>query len=95
MVVSYSAKAGLLKGVEETFDGDHPCPMCKAIKQARESESNAADSLAPVQKSAELLGLPPKSVPLPAHTSFPQVTPLEDHAGLVKSPPPLPPPRAA
>lgn len=95
MIVSYSAKSGLLQGVEETFDGEHPCPMCKAIKQARESESSPADSLAPVQKSALLLGLPPQAVPLPTHAAFPQVTQLAARASLINLPPPLPPPRAA
>lgn len=26
------------KAIETTFDGDHPCPMCKAIKKAKSSE---------------------------------------------------------
>ena len=28
----------LTEAVSKTFDGDHPCPMCKAIKQGRADE---------------------------------------------------------
>jgi hypothetical protein len=95
MLVSYSAKSGLMQGVEETFDGEHPCSMCKAIKQARESESRRADSLAPAQPSVELLGLPPQADPLPSRKAFPKAPSSESHQDLIASRPILPPPRAA
>ena len=39
MAVTYSVERGsLMEGLEMTFDGDHPCPMCKAVKKGTESE---------------------------------------------------------
>ena len=38
MIVAYSQDAPLLTAVANTFDGNHPCPMCKAIKQGRAEE---------------------------------------------------------
>jgi hypothetical protein len=38
MIVAYSQDAPLLTAVANTFDGKHPCPMCKAIKQGRAEE---------------------------------------------------------
>ena len=39
MLWSYTQKDGsLLSGVKKTFDGEHPCPMCKSIKVAKEKE---------------------------------------------------------
>ncbi len=39
MAVSYSIKAGsLTKGLSETFDGEHPCPLCCVVKKGTESE---------------------------------------------------------
>lgn len=32
MLVNYSRDATLTEAVEMTFDGEHPCPMCKAIE---------------------------------------------------------------
>jgi hypothetical protein len=33
MIVQYSQRAGLKAGLVQTFDGDHPCPVCKAIQE--------------------------------------------------------------
>lgn len=33
MLVKYSQNVSFVDAVEMTFDGDHPCPMCKAIKK--------------------------------------------------------------
>jgi len=38
MLVAYSAEAGLREGVSRTFDGQHPCPLCKAIQKGRAEE---------------------------------------------------------
>ena len=95
MIVSYSATSGFAKGIEETFDGDHPCRMCKAIKQAREAETQQADSLAPAQQSVELLGLAPQADPLPSRKAFPKAPSSGSHQDLIASRPLLPPPRAA
>lgn len=36
MFVDYSDGASLVEAAKKTFDGDHPCPMCKVVKQSRE-----------------------------------------------------------
>lgn len=38
MLVRYAQNASLMEAVEKTFDGKHPCPMCKAIQQGRAEE---------------------------------------------------------
>ena len=38
MIVSYSQKAPLKTALAETFDGEHPCPLCKAIAAGKKSE---------------------------------------------------------
>lgn len=38
MIVSYSQKASLKMALAETFDGKHPCCLCKAIAAAKKSE---------------------------------------------------------
>ena len=39
MAVSYSVKAGSIsEGLSKTFDGEHPCPMCKLVAKGKETE---------------------------------------------------------
>jgi hypothetical protein len=33
MIVQCSQRAGLKAGLVQTFDGEHPCPVCKAIQE--------------------------------------------------------------
>ena len=39
MVSVYSAEKGLVVGLKETFDGEHPCAMCKKISTAKGKDS--------------------------------------------------------
>lgn len=38
MLVDFSATDSLTVAVEKTFDGEHPCPLCKVVKQTKEKE---------------------------------------------------------
>ncbi|MFZ4763871.1 MAG: hypothetical protein ACOYMN_02865 [Roseimicrobium sp.] len=50
MIHSYTEQRGLIVGLAETFDGDHPCAMCKQIAQGREQEEQKK---LPVSHSAQ------------------------------------------
>ncbi len=42
MAVSYSLKEGSMSsGLSKTFDGEHPCPLCKAVKKASQEDNGA------------------------------------------------------
>src|SRR6476620_10779534 len=41
MVVSYSQSAPLTEAVSKTFDGQHPCKLCKKIEQGRKAEKQS------------------------------------------------------
>jgi hypothetical protein len=45
MAVSYSQQAGLMAGLSQTFDGEHPCPICKAIQDGQKHEQKKAPLL--------------------------------------------------
>ncbi|MBV9878509.1 MAG: hypothetical protein JO025_27500 [Verrucomicrobia bacterium] len=45
MAVSYSQQAGLMAGLSQTFDGEHPCPICKAIQVGQKHEQKKAPLL--------------------------------------------------
>jgi hypothetical protein len=79
------------KAVANTFDGEHPCPLCKAIAAAKKSgQKSEAVSLAlkmefpPVTE--RIIFLPPaRFETLPVQDTF---------ADSLSLPPPVPPPRA-
>ena len=44
MLVTYSQDRGLARGVVETFDGEHPCPMCAKAAKLRQEEQKKDSS---------------------------------------------------
>ena len=38
MIVQYSQQSGLKAGITQTFDGEHPCSVCKAIQDSKKRE---------------------------------------------------------
>lgn len=45
MLNNYSKGKGILVAVKETFDGEHPCPMCLKIKDGKKQESENQPTL--------------------------------------------------
>jgi hypothetical protein len=52
MLVSYTQERGLKRGVIETFDGNHPCGLCKKAEQLRQQEppEDPSDKQMPTQR---------------------------------------------
>jgi hypothetical protein len=38
MVINYSQHCSFVRAVEQTFDGSHPCGLCKRISKAKDTE---------------------------------------------------------
>ena len=54
MAVSYSLEKGSLsEGLSDTFDGEHPCPLCRAVQKSADAESKSSKDQAPVKKLKE------------------------------------------
>jgi hypothetical protein len=68
MLVQFSNQGSFSEAVDKTFDGDHPCHLCKVVKKSKSEEEKK-----PVIK-AELkweVALPvPVRVPLPRGTDL-------------------------
>ena len=61
MLKDYTQQSGLLQGVKETFDGDHPCAMCSRIDQAKQNEGKQSPlPLEKIDKLSKWLGLLPE-----------------------------------
>jgi len=101
MIVDYSARDGWVEGAKKTFDGEHPCGMCKAISEGKKKESGSPENKLPQDSQGLVLKecvwtpvdrlTPPAAldrVPLP-------VPDLDPHGRSLGHRPPVPPPRRA
>ena len=61
MLFDYSQNVGLAKGIEKTFDGNHPCKMCQQVQKGSQKESSDSVNagLVKLLKQSEIL--PPLS----------------------------------
>jgi hypothetical protein len=44
MAVTYSQADGIWRGLSKTFDGQHPCSLCKSVGRAANAERTAEES---------------------------------------------------
>ena len=94
MLVKYSARSGFWVGLQETFDGEHPCPLCLALKKAQAKKA-PADQLAITALDNRLVAAAP-AVDRLVHR--PRLFLLGDaleppRSARSNEPPPTPPPR--
>ncbi len=90
MIVSYSEKAPLKIGLTKTFDGKHPCCLCKAIAAAKKSEKKNEFTLA-----LKKLEFPPapENLVLVAPSHFELLPMANAFAESISQRPLIPPPR--
>jgi hypothetical protein len=90
MVVSYSQDGPFKEALVKTFDGKHPCPLCKGIARGKQAERKSA--AAPAGKKFEFFYSGAAFVfTAPAHcweTCWPNGS-----LGSLAHTPPVPPPR--
>lgn len=49
MLIQYSSRAPLSQAISQTFDGGHPCGLCKGIKAAQQSQKKSDARPAPIK----------------------------------------------
>lgn len=92
MLYTYSQQAGFTRAVSMTFDGDHPCALCKGIQKSRNEQQPESPKI-PAPSDELKLDLPPLKCafihpPRPA----PLWAPVPNPSFLIPAPE-LPPPR--
>lgn len=100
MLQTYSAEKGLVTGLKETFDGEHPCAMCEQLHAAQSESKGKQDSPTPVEKSsiaAKWLGAMETSevvrLPDPAMLGASGVSAYRSQESQWQGQPMVPPPR--
>ena len=92
MIIDYSQTATLSEAISMTFDGEHPCRMCIAVKEGKKAESKQLQ-LKPELKF-DFLCMEAASF-LPPLLPFTLLTPESTFALPRNEAPPGPPPRLA
>ena len=91
MVITYSQNATLTKALVKTFDGKHPCSLCKEIAKGKQSEKKSEFPL-PL-KRFEFLAVKAQFI-FGAPSAFWHMVAADDFLKSVLLTPPTPPPRA-
>ena len=92
MIVEYSQRSSIKEAVSQTFDGAHPCDMCKAISKAHKTEKQKAAQI--VIKKIEMTYRVCTLLIIPG-SRFQKWTVMDLTADRVSIEPPLQPPRMA
>ena len=94
MVRDFSRTGSVTSAVEKTFDGKHPCPLCKKIASARAHEEKAPLTVKAEKKAELFVSTSSEIVPQPSVGIF--VYPPLPCVNVPEHPsaPPVPVPRA-
>lgn len=93
MFVTFALQGPISQAVAKTFDGQHPCALCKAIERGTKSPSKQSPSVADSLKKPDLFS---EALPVMWQRGFVRsaAPPQYDEMGSVRLPtPPVPPPR--
>ena len=90
MAVSYAHNSTLSEALVKTFDGQHPCKLCKAVEEGKKSERKQTPQK-PINK-LDLFCLP-SSLALKGPPFLPIPTACASAIFAPGEPPPYPPPR--
>lgn len=102
MIVSYSQEGSLGEALEKTFDGEHPCELCRMIDRGTSAGSESGEEQSPpapskdVVKKIELFStLAPSFFFVQTHTVGEDFAPYSVAALSRTELPAVPPPQAA
>lgn len=91
MLVRYSQNNSFQQAIQMTFDGEHPCTLCHAIKDGRDSErEQEQQQTKPLKIDFAVVC---EAISLPAAPVFPHVIPQTPFAPEQAFTPPKPRPR--
>lgn len=94
MVVAYSKDATVVEALEKTFDGEHPCSLCKMVEKGAATDSDTdKDRKEPAPKIQKmdfmLVSIDAVVMPPPGEPDFAPFTQrLLSQAAEVQTPPP-------
>jgi len=70
MIWDYARTGSVTAAVEKTFDGKHPCPLCKKIAAQRSHDEKAPVTVKTEKKAEVFVGVSSQILPKPLARSF-------------------------
>ncbi len=67
MLVDFSSQSWISEAVEKTFDGEHPCALCKVVRKSKGEEEKKP--LLKSEMKMEVILPAPVKVPFPRRTA--------------------------
>ena len=89
MAVSYSQNASFKEALQKTFDGQHPCKLCKVVEAGRKAEKHQQTGSPPLKLEFVLSALGLSIYPPPLVDVVPSAPAASDW---LADAPPVPPP---
>ena len=94
MVVDYSRDNPVSEAISKTFDGNHPCGMCKKISKVRSEERKSPALVFQIKKDGPFISLKSVGLTPPMETKTILFNTLSVTYPSVRFEPPIPVPRA-
>lgn len=94
MVVDYSRQSSVTEAVSKTFDGNHPCSLCKKISKVRDQERKSTTVIFQVKKEKPFISVKNIELSLPEERKIPLVNLLVSSYPVLRFQPAIPVPKA-
>jgi len=95
MLLDRSAEMGWVQAMETTFDGHHPCALCKVVRKGRDTQQQQQTVVLSLAKTDMVAGDEAWEVTAPPTVCIGRILARDEHAAFKAFPPPWQPPRRA
>jgi len=94
MLITYSQETNMVQAISDTFDGEHPCSLCKNIQNGRQNEQKQDTKTELAKKDLKFVKSRASALPEPLFTVHTWPT-FSQKAEPAPGEPDVPPPRVA
>ena len=95
MLLDRSAEMGWVQAMETTFDGHHPCALCKVVRKGRDTQQQQQTVVLSLAKTDMVAGDEVLAVAAPPTVCVGHIVAHDEYAAFKAFPPPWLPPREA
>jgi hypothetical protein len=95
MLLDRSAEMGWVQAMETTFDGHHPCALCKVVRKGRDTQQQQQTVVLSLAKTDMVAGDEAWELTAPPTVCVGHFITRDEHAAFKAFPPPWQPPRRA
>lgn len=95
MLLDRSAEMGWVQALETTFDGQHPCALCKVVRKGRDTQQQQQTVVLSLAKVDMVAADETFELAAPSTLCIGRIPAIDERAAFKAFPPPWQPPRQA